>query len=298
MDEKRLLLVVNPVAGRIKISEAFFDIVKVFSDAGYAVKVHMTKARGEAAELTERFGPTSDLVVLCGGDGTLNEGVSGLLRAGCDTPIGYIPCGTTNDFAAGLGLERENMKLAAERIVSGRAEPIDVGRFGEVRFFNYIASFGAFTDTSYSVSQATKNAWGHLAYVLEGLKTLPYIKPIHARVATFEGDELEDDYIFAAVTNATSIGGVVKINSDKVDFSDGEFELMLVRNPRTALEISRLILAVQTGKYEDSCISFYHTKGAIFDMDESIPWALDGEYGNGGRRVEIKVLEKAIRIMV
>jgi len=297
MDDKRLLLVVNPVAGRIRVSEAFFDIVKVFSDAGYAVKVHMTRRRGEAAELTYKYGPTSDIVVLCGGDGTLNEGVSGLIRAGCSTPVGYIPCGTTNDFAAGLGLERENMKLAAERIVGGKAFPIDVGQFGQDRFFNYIASFGAFTDTSYNVSQSIKNYLGHLAYVLEGIRTIPNIKPIHARVTMDEGQQ-EEDYIFAAVTNATSVGGILRIPPERVDFSDGLFEVMLIRNPRTAVEISKLILAIQTGKYEDSCISFHHSKNIVFDMDEAAPWALDGEYGEGAEHMEISVLEKAVNIIV
>lgn len=297
MERKKLLLVVNPVAGRIKISNSFFDVVKTFSQHGYLVDVRMTSRSGEAIDIVAEQAENYDLVVACGGDGTLNEAVGGLMRSGRDIPLGYIPCGTTNDFAAGLGLEREDMVRCAENIAMGKPFAIDVGLFGDDRYFNYIASFGAFTDTSYSVSQTTKNALGHLAYVVEGLKTITNIKPIHARV-TMDGLTLEDDYIFASVTNATSIGGLVKIDSDKVDFSDGQFEVMLVPNPKTAVEISKLILATQTGKYEDSCVTFHHTDKAVFETSEPTAWAIDGEFGDGGTRTEISVVPKAFRIII
>lgn len=297
MKPKKLLLIVNPVAGKIKISAAFFDIVKVFSDGGFSVNVHMTSRRGEAAEIAENMGGDYDIVVFCGGDGTLNEGVSGLLRGGHRTPIGYIPCGTTNDFAASLGLERENYKTAAENIVRGRTYSIDIGAFDSDRYFNYIASFGAFTDTSYNVPQTAKNILGHLAYVMEGLKTLPNIRSIHSKIK-LDDVELEDDYLFAAISNTTSIGGLLKIDSEKVDFSDGVFEVMLVRYPRSALEISRAILAIQTGKYEDCCVEFYHTSKAVFEMDEAVSWALDGECGQAGKHVEITVLNQAVNIII
>ncbi len=296
MEQKKLLLIVNPVAGRITISEEFFDIIKTFSDGGFDVGVRMTKARGDAARLVEKEGPAHDLIVVCGGDGTLNEGVTGLLRGSVQRPLGYIPCGTTNDFAAGLGLEREDMVFAAENIVSGRTHTIDVGMI-EGRYFNYIASFGAFTDTSYSVPQTTKNAIGHLAYVLEALRSLPALKPVHAAVM-LDNETVEDDFLFAAVTNTTSIGGVLKLDSDKVDFSDGEFEVMLVRSPTTALELSREVLAIQTGRFEeDSGIHFYHTTRAAFRFDGDVDWALDGEQYRGGREIHISVLKRAVTIV-
>ncbi len=297
MEKKKLLMVVNPVAGRMKISNSFFDVVKTFSQSGYLVDVRMTGRSGEAVEIVAEQAEGYDLVVACGGDGTLNEAVAGLMRSGSDIPLGYIPCGTTNDFAAGLGLEREDMVRCAENIVNGRPFAIDVGLFGTDRYFNYIASFGAFTDTSYSVSQTAKNALGHLAYVVEGLKTITNIKPIHAKVI-MDGLTMEDDYIFASVTNATSIGGIVKIDSDKVDFSDGQFEVMLVPNPRTAVDISRLILAIQTGNYNEGGIEFHHTDRVVFETEEPTAWAIDGEYGDGGRRAEISVVPKAFRIMI
>ena len=297
MEGNKLLLMINPVSCRMKVSSAAFEIIRVFSDAGWLVTVQMTKGRGDATRMVERLGAGFDRIVFCGGDGTLNEGILGLLRAGLDVPIGYIPCGTTNDFAAGLGLERENLKTAAERIVAGTLRPIDVGAFVADRSFSYIASFGAFTGTSYSVPQASKNALGHLAYILEGVRDLPHIRPIHARVI-LDDRPVEDDFIFGSISNATSIGGVVKLDSDKVDFSDGIFEVILVRNPRSAMEISKALLALQTGRYEDSCIRFYHTTGAVVEMEQPTAWALDGEYGMGSCRTEIRVLHNAVRILV
>ena len=228
MAEKKLLLIVNPVSGRIRISSSLFDIIKVFSDGGFRVTVKMTTARGDATKIVAELGDQHDVVVLCGGDGTLNEGIMGVLSAGLTVPVGYIPCGTTNDFAASLGIERENLKQAALNIVNGKAVPIDIGDFGGMRYFTYIASFGAFTGTSYNVPQVNKNMFGHLAYVMEGLKDLPNIKPIFARV-TMDGVSMEDEFIFGSVSNATSIGGMVKIDSDKVDFSvrQGEVHALL-----------------------------------------------------------------------
>jgi len=295
MEQKKLLLVVNPVAGRIRVSEAFFEIVKTFNDGGYSVTVHMTKERGEAARVTAQRGSEYDLIVFCGGDGTLNEGVTGLLRGSVQRPIGYIPCGTTNDFAAGLGLERDDLVQAARNIVAGKSYTIDVGML-EGRYFNYIASFGAFTDTSYSAPQATKNAIGHLAYILEGLRNLPNIRPVHA-VVKLDGETVDEEFIFVAVTNATSIGGVLKLDSDKVDFSDGEFEVMLVRNPTTALELSREVVAIQTGRYEDSGIRFCHTSRVSFTFDNDTSWALDGEQYRGGKQCDISVLKHAVTII-
>lgn len=298
MEEKKLLLIINPVSGRMKISTAVFDVVKVFSDAGYLITVQMTKGRGDATRFIRHYGAQHDLVVVCGGDGTLNEGIMGVIEAKLDLPIGYIPCGTTNDFAAGLGLERDDLKKAAERIVNGTPTVIDIGLFGEGRYFSYIASFGAFTGTSYNVPQASKNALGHLAYILEGVRDLPNIRPIHARVTMDDDTVVEGDYIFGSVSNATSIGGVVKLAAEKVNFSDGIFEVILVRNPRSPLEISKALLALQTGKYDDSCIQFYHAKKIVVDMPKAEPWALDGEYGMGQDTTKISVLHNAVKIIV
>ena len=298
MEEKKLLLIINPVSGRMKMSTAVFDVVKVFSDAGYLVTVQMTRGRGDATQMIRRMGADYDLVVVCGGDGTLNEGMAGLIEGGHDVPIGYIPCGTTNDFAASLGLEREDLKRAAQRIVDGTPMTIDIGRFNNLRFFSYIASFGAFTGTAYNVPQASKNALGHLAYVLEGFRDLPNIRPIHARVTLDDGLVVEDDYIFGSVSNATSIGGFVKLAAEKVNFSDGVFEVILVRYPHSPLEISKALLAMQTGRYEDTCIQFYHAKKVVVDMPKAEPWTLDGEYAMGLISTKIEVLPNVVKIIV
>lgn len=298
MEQKRLLLVINPVSGRVKLASALFEITKAFCDAGYKISLRMTQAHGDGTLIVQNEAAEHDLIVACGGDGTLNECITGLIRSAADIPIGYIPCGTTNDFAAGLGIERDNYVQAAHNIINGSPFAIDIGSFGLNRYFTYIASFGAFTETSYNAPQSRKNALGHLAYILEGMRDLWNIKPVHARVTINDDMVLEGDYIFGCVSNTTSIGGVVRIDSSRVDFSDGAFEVMLVKNPVTALEISRIMLAIQTGMYEDGGISFHHAHKVSFETPDSAPWALDGEFAKGAERVDISVMEKVIRIVI
>ncbi|MBR6604224.1 MAG: acylglycerol kinase family protein, partial [Clostridia bacterium] len=174
---KKLLLIINPVAGKMKSKNALFDIVKVFSDNDFDVSIRLTKRRGHGTEIVENEHMNYDLIVCVGGDGTLNEVVRGLVRGGADTPVGYIPAGSTNDFASSIGLS-PNIKTAAENIAKGEKYQLDIGAFKDV-IFTYIASFGAFTSASYSTPQATKNAIGHIAYVLEGIKDLSTLKPVH-----------------------------------------------------------------------------------------------------------------------
>ncbi len=293
--DKRLLMVINPVSGKMRIREELLDIIEVFCKNGYDVSVKTTAYKGHATEIVADMGGGFDLVVMCGGDGTLNEGISGMLNGGHNVPVGYIPSGTTNDFATSVDIEQEDLRLTAENIARGSRYGFDVGRF-DGRHFCYIACFGAFADTAFTAPQTYKNAFGHAAYILEGLRDLPYIKPCHVKV-TLEGQVLEDDYIFGAVSNSTSIGKIVKLDSELVNFSDGKFELMLIKNPKNAIELSKILLAIQMQRYDDDCVTFYQTKKAVFEM-EPVSWSLDGEYAEGREKVVIEILPRAVTLQI
>jgi len=222
---KQLLLIMNPAAGTKKANPHLPEILSVFGRAGYACQCFMTQKRGDGTELAARFGAAADLIVCIGGDGTFNEVISGVCASGCPTPIGYVPAGSTNDFAASLGLSK-NILQAAKDTVEGEALSFDVGRFAD-RHFTYVASFGAFTKTSYATPQSVKNILGHTAYVLGGIKEL---SSLHAYPVTAVLDgklRIKGDFIFGAVSNSTSVGGVLNLDPKMVDMNDGLFEVLL-----------------------------------------------------------------------
>jgi len=291
---KKMLFVMNPYAGTRRANRFLPDILALFNRAEYTVITHMTAGPGDCAAVVERLAPQMDVVVCCGGDGTFNETVNGILRSGADVPVGYIPAGSTNDFAASLRLPT-NVMEAARAIVEGEPRKYDVGRFAD-RYFTYVASFGAFTRTSYATPQSVKNALGHTAYLLGGIQELSQIRPIHMRL-DFDSGTVEDDYIFGAISNSTSFGGVLTLDPKQVDMQDGKFELLLVRAPRDILEISDCIRALQTQKYNCGMITFLSTTHVWITADPELVWTLDGERMQGGEKLEAHNIHHAIRLI-
>lgn len=291
---KKMLFVMNPYAGQRRANRYLADVISIFNRGGYAVSAYMTAGPGDGARVVEEAAPDMDLVVCAGGDGTFNEMITGVLRSGADVPLGYIPAGSTNDFAASLGLSTNILKAARE-IVEGEPVRYDVGRFGS-RFFSYVASFGAFTRASYATPQNVKNALGHTAYILEGIQELSQIRKLHVR---FETDDqvVEDDFIFGAISNSTSVGGILTLDPKQVDMRDGRFELLLVRSPRDLLELHECIRALQSQKYNCAMITFLPTSRVVVTADPKMPWTLDGEREDGHDRVEAENLHHAIALM-
>ncbi len=291
---KQMLLILNPRAGVKKANKTLVDIVNIFNRAGYCVQIHVTDGPKDASLAVKTFAPGKDLVVCCGGDGTFNETVTGLMEAGIDLPIGYIPAGSTNDFANSLDLPISPI-AAAELIVNGTPEHLDIGKFGD-RYFSYVASFGAFTKASYNTPQTVKNALGHTAYLLEGIGELSQIRKIHALLELDE-EVLEDDYLFGAVCNSTSVGGIFTIDPNQVDMSDGKFEVLLVRAPRDLAEIAECIAAVQKQQYNSRMMTFRSAKDIKIQISPDIFWTLDGEKADGQEAIEIANLHHAIRLV-
>lgn len=291
---KNMLFIMNPFAGQKKAKKHLADILLLFGNAGYDVTVHMTQCTGDATKAAFLRGKDADLVVCCGGDGTLNETVTGLLRSGADVPIGYIPAGTTNDFAASLKISTHILQ-AAQDIVDGQPVAYDVGKFGD-RYFSYVASFGAFTKASYLVPQNVKNALGHTAYVLGGISELSQIRKEHIRME-IDGQVVEDDFLFGAICNSTSIGGILTLDPKQVDMGDGLFEILLIRMPQNLAEISECIQAVQSQNYNCEMLTFRSAKTVKIFASPDMPWTLDGEREDGHEEVTVENLHRAIRII-
>jgi YegS/Rv2252/BmrU family lipid kinase len=292
---KKLLFILNPQAGQRKANRFMPDMIRLFIEAGYMCEPYVTGAAGEAAQVIARCPHKYDLVVCAGGDGTLNETISGMLAAGMNCPVGYVPCGTTNDYASSIGLSPDGMQ-ATRDILQVKAQTVDVGTFNG-RFFVYTATCGAFAKASYNTSQAAKNVLGHAAYVFEGIRDLTAIKPFHMKV---RADELmlEDDFVFCSVTNSTSVGGIIQLDAQLVALNDGRFEVTMVRNPVNPAQLSSIIVGLTTQSVPNDMIHFFSAKSIVIECSEPMEWTLDGEREPETDKVIMKNLHSAVRIMI
>ena len=295
---EKLLLIINPVAGKNKQKNFINEVSGALSGDKYEVCTCITKARGDAEKLAADAEENGfACVVCCGGDGTLNETLSGLLSSGSEIKLGYIPCGSTNDFAKTLGLKTDPME-AAKAILNSREEKVfDAGSFGENRYFSYIASFGAFTSTSYSVPQNMKNKIGHLAYILQGIKDFFKIRAVNASICDDTGTVRTGKYLFGSVSNTSSVAGIVRLKEADIDLCDGRFEVILVKKPQNVFQFFGIINSVITSHFPSNMVEFFKASEITFRFDEEINWSLDGECANGANEVKIKNINKGIRLL-
>lgn len=292
----RLLLIYNPKAGKGMFLEHLADVIDMFTKAGFAVEAYPTQARGDATAKIRHLEGDYNLIVPAGGDGTLDEVVTGMIRSGRTTPIGYLPVGSTNDYATSLGLSSNIMEAVGD-IISGEPRSVDVGLFNQNHVFVYVAAFGAFTDVAYETNQDMKNALGHFAYILEGVKRLGDLKPYTIRVTTPEF-ETQQEYIFGMVTNSISVGGFRNLTGESVKLNDGVFEVTMVRNPKNILEMQEIIGSIMTGSRDTDLIDYFRTGTIELNSLTDISWTLDGEYGGTHKDVVIADRQKGMQIVL
>lgn len=295
MQTKKLLFIYNPNAGTGMLKPKLADIVDIFVKAGYEVTVYPTQKYHDGLKKTLTYEGDYDLVVCSGGDGTLDEVVTGMAKRVKQVPIGYIPTGTTNDFARSLHISK-NMLEAADTAVNGVPLACDIGVFNS-DIFVYIAAFGLFTDVSYETKQSVKNVLGHLAYVLEGAKSIFNIPSYRVKIF-HDGEVIEGDFMFGMVTNSRSVGGFQGIIGKDVVFDDGEFEVTLIKTPKNPLELNEIIAALLIRQIDSKHIYSFRTGKIRFESLEEIPWTLDGEFGGEHDIVEILNRKQGIEIMV
>ena len=295
-EAKKMLFIYNPKSGKAKIRNHLLDIIDIFANAGYLITTYPTKFQGDAVcAVRDRERGKYDLIVCSGGDGTLDEVVTGMMQCEEKLPIGYIPAGSTNDFAKSLDIS-SNMTEAAEMIVNGKVFPCDVGIFNDDAFV-YVAAFGLFTEVSYVTEQNMKNALGHTAYILEGVKSLSSIKTYKMKV---ESEEvcIEGDFIYGMITNSTSVGGFKHITAKDIELDDGMFEVTLVKVPANLTELQNIGVSLVIRKFESECVYSFKTSQLRIESETEVSWTLDGEFGGNHREVMIKNEQKAMEIIV
>lgn len=296
--EKKLLLIYNPVSGKAQIKTYLADIIDIYSGKNYEVTVHPTKCKLDGFNYIKENAHKYDVLSVCGGDGMLNEAVCALMHIdGKVRPaLAYLPSGSTNDFAGTVGIPLDIIE-AAKMVVSGSPFFCDAGKMND-NYFAYIAAFGAFTSVAYDTAQEFKNVFGHLAYILEGIRQLPTIKPLRIR-AKFEDNVIEDEFMFGMVTNALQVAGIKHNMGTAISLNDGLFEVFLIKRPQTATGYQNLITAFLTQDLEktDDIISFKTSK-ITFESDEPIPWTLDGEFGGEVTTANIETLPRAFSVIV
>ena len=297
---KKLLFVYNPRAGKEMLKPRLSDVLDIFVKAGYEVTVHPTQAYRDAYyQIKEYEVGKYDLIACSGGDGTIDEVATGMMKRremGKDVvPVGYIPAGTTNDFAKSLHIPRKPL-AAADNAVKGVPFPCDIGKFND-SVFVYIAAFGIFTDVSYETDQAVKNVLGHMAYILEGAKRIFNIPSYKIKVE-HDGEVIEDGFIFGMVTNSRSVGGFSNMVGKNIVFDDGLFEVTLIKTPKNPIALQEIIAALLIEQVDTKHMYTFKTKKITFDSVEEIPWTLDGEFGGEQDYVEIENVQKAMEIMV
>ena len=292
---KKALLIVNPCAGQKKARRFLMDMVDILNRGDFQVLVHVTAAPGDGEAAVLRYAGEVERILCCGGDGTFHEVVSGILKWGREIPLGYIPAGSTNDFAASLKLSA-NLLQATRDTVEGTPVKLDVGSFNDT-YFSYVASFGMCTKTSYATPQSVKNILGHAAYALGGIQELSQLKSYPLRFTLEDGTVIQDSFLFGAVSNSFRVGGILNLDANLVDMSDGSLELLLIRTPRNLLELSECARALQQKNYNEGLVTFVKTAALTLQAPEKMPWTLDGEMENGCNQIEIRCIHHAISVI-
>ncbi|MCI7789288.1 MAG: YegS/Rv2252/BmrU family lipid kinase [Lachnospiraceae bacterium] len=292
---KKALFIVNPHAGKEQIKYHLLSIVDILVKAGYTVTVYTTQCQGDAIRAVRERERDYELVVCSGGDGTLDEIVTGMIQSGFRTKIGYIPAGSTNDFANSLKLP-STMNKAAKIIAAGHPFACDIGIFNH-DVFVYVAAFGIFTEVSYETPQEMKNMLGHTAYLLEGMKQIQNIKSYHMKV-TYDDNVIEGEFIYGMITNSYSIGGIRNITGKDVALNDGLFEVTLIKRPNSLIELNKTLAALVSDKIDAECMYSFKTAFLKIESDQEVAWTLDGEFGGKHKNVELTNKQEAVDIIV
>lgn len=293
----KLLFIFNPTSGTGQIKTALSTVLDVFTKAGWITTSYPTQCKGDAARTAQELGGSFDRVICAGGDGTLSETVSGLLKLKAPPPLGYIPFGSTNDCAATLKLPRKPREAALVAAGTGVPVPIDTGRLNG-RPFIYVAAFGAFTKVAYDTPQELKNTFGHLAYIFAGIASLPTIAPYRMTVE-YDGQVLEDEFFFGMVSNSQSIGGLKPPKAEQVVLDDGLFEVTLVKKPLKLADLTdglQALVSLSPAERSGALVQL-QARQLTFICEQPVPWTVDGEFGGSQTVNRVENCQKALNII-
>lgn len=292
---KKMLFIMNPKAGRTTLKNSLVDVLEVFCNNDYDVRTYLTKSADDAERVVAEEGVGYDVIVCAGGDGTLGNTVAGFMKSGLKVPLGYIPCGSTNDFARSMEIPMTAVE-AAEMVVGAEPFSVDIGSLND-KYFVYVAAFGVFSDTSYATPQNMKNIFGHAAYVLQGIKSIANI-PSYKMKITIDGETQEGEFIFGMVSNSISVGGFKSITRKGVEFDDGLFEGVLIRTIRTPADLERVVRALLTGDISEKSMVSFRASNVLFEAEDPVAWTCDGEFGGEYKNTSIDIHRRAIDLLV
>lgn len=292
---KKMLFIMNPKAGRTTLKNSLVDVLEVFCSNDYDVRTYLTKSADDAERVVAEEGVGYDVIVCAGGDGTLGNTVAGFMKSGLKVPLGYIPCGSTNDFARSMEIPMTAVE-AAEMVVGAEPFSVDIGSLND-KYFVYVAAFGVFSDTSYATPQNMKNIFGHAAYVLQGIKSIANI-PSYKMKITIDGEIQEGEFIFGMVSNSISVGGFKSITRKGVEFDDGLFEGVLIRTIKTPADLERVVRALLTGDISEKSMVSFRASNVLFEAEDPVAWTCDGEFGGEYKNTSIDIHRRAIDLLV
>ena len=292
---KKMLFIMNPKAGRTTLKNSLVDVLEVFCNNDYDVRTYLTKSADDAERVVAEEGVGYDVIVCAGGDGTLGNTVAGFMKSGLKIPLGYIPCGSTNDFARSMEIPMTAVE-AAEMVVGAEPFSVDIGSLND-KYFVYVAAFGVFSDTSYATPQNMKNIFGHAAYVLQGIKSIANI-PSYKMKITIDGEIQEGEFIFGMVSNSISVGGFKSITRKGVEFDDGLFEGVLIRTIKTPADLERVVRALLTGDISEKSMVSFRASNVLFEAEDPVAWTCDGEFGGEYKNTSIDIHRRAIDLLV
>lgn len=292
---KKMLFIMNPKAGRTTLKNSLVDVLEVFCNNDYDVRTYLTKSADDAERVVAEEGVGYDVIVCAGGDGTLGNTVAGFMKSGLKVPLGYIPCGSTNDFARSMEIPMTAVE-AAEMVVGAEPFSVDIGSLND-KYFVYVAAFGVFSDTSYATPQNMKNIFGHAAYVLQGIKSIANI-PSYKMKITIDEETQEGEFIFGMVSNSISVGGFKSITRKGVEFDDGLFEGVLIRTIKTPADLERVVRALLTGDISEKSMVSFRASNVLFEAEDPVAWTCDGEFGGEYKNTSIDIHRRAIDLLV
>lgn len=294
-DMRKVLFIYNPKAGKAGIVSCLSDVVTTISNNDFEITIYPTKCHGDGVKKTREDCKGYDRIICSGGDGTLDEVVTGVMEAGVNIPIGYIPAGSTNDYGRSINIPKD-MRQAAVVASGDNLFRSDIGKFND-RYFVYVAAFGMFTDVTYETDQNLKNVLGYAAYLAEGIKRLQTVKAIPLKI-TYDDEVLADNFLVGVISNSNSIGGMKALPGPDVDLTDGKFEVLLVKAPESVLDLNAIALAILDRRIKSEHVITFKCSEISIVSDEPIPWTLDGEFGGSVSNVAIKNLHEAVEFVV
>jgi len=294
-EARRIMLVANPVSGKKTVSTSLADVCRVLFEAGWIPSVFITGKRGDGTEFVKQYGSSFQRIAAMGGDGTMNEVVTGIIEAGLDIPFAFIPSGTTNDFASTHRIPSDPVE-AAKLAAAGEVRRLDACRFND-RYFMFHCACGFFANVVNTTYQDLKNSFGYFAYILDGMANALSLSPKHARFV-LDGREFEDDFIYGGILSTMSLGGnITSLPEDMVRADDGQFEVMLARAPKDLISFGEVMKEFTAHNFNGEYINLYKMKKCTIDSDEDLAWSLDGEPYSGSSHVEVEVLEKRMQFV-